>query len=216
MEMLRMYTLRETKRTSQIELLEITCEVKQKECRSCRKILLAEDFGKYIEGHLRADCRKCHKERQREYIETIQDKRAVYRQRERARRNGLPDRYTDEDYLKLKAFADGKCMVSGEETTLQCDHMQAISKGVLGSTSGNIILVSEKVNQSKRAMSLFEWLKSERSNGLVDEVRLKRTLIYLAHANNMTLDQYIIFLKDCETLAIKSKEYFKEAQPNDS
>lgn len=205
-----MFITKETPKTKQIILLNEAGELVQKVCRTCGKVKLAEEFGRYTEGHTRADCQECHKKIQRKYIQEIRDKRTVYKQRERARALGLPDNYTEEDYNELKAFSAGRCMLSGEETELQIDHVQALSKRFLGSTKGNIILVSEKVNQAKRDMSLFEFLQSERSKGLIDKEQLEKTLNYLAKANEMTLAQYIEFLRTAEELAKKNKAFWEE------
>ncbi|MEH7504934.1 hypothetical protein V7152_23480 [Neobacillus drentensis] len=204
-----MLKIRKTKRTKQLELVNENGEVVQKFCRSCQKMKLAQDFPKNSDKNLRADCQECFKEKRSEYYKANKDKKVVYRQRERAVSMGLPSQFTEEDYLKLKAFSNGRCMLSGEAVTLQIDHVQAVSKGWLGSTTGNMILVSEKVNQAKRDKSLFEFLKSEKAKELIDSEQLIRTLKYLAKANEMKLAQYIQFLQDAEELAQKSKEYWR-------
>ncbi|MEC1866732.1 hypothetical protein [Bacillus paralicheniformis] len=202
-----MKQVKETKKTRQLELYE-NGELVQKVCATCQRVKLAEDFPKYTQGYLRPDCQECYKKKQRKYIQEKADMRVVYRQRERARAFGVPDKYTLEDYLELKAFADGACMISGKRAeALQVDHVQALSKGWLGSTKGNMILVSEEVNQAKRDMSLFEFIKSERSRGLIDKEQLQRTLIYLAEANNMKLAQYLNFLEGMEELAERAKTF---------
>ncbi|KZR56958.1 hypothetical protein [Pseudobacillus badius] len=202
-----MKIIKRTKRTKQFELFNKTGELVQKVCRTCQLVKLPEEFPKYANGNLRPDCQDCHRNRQRKYYNEIADKRTVYKQRERARKIGAPDNYTLEDYLELKAFSNGICMVSGKEAELQIDHVQALSKGWLGSTKGNIILVSEEVNQAKRDMSLFEFIKSERSKGLIDKEQLIKTLKYLAEANNMKLAQYVEFLEGMEELAERAKAF---------
>ncbi|AWC27134.1 hypothetical protein CG478_000915 [Bacillus cytotoxicus] len=202
-----MKIVKETKRTRQLEIYSETGELVQRVCRTCQLVKLPEDFPKYTQGYLRPDCHECHKKKQRKYISETADQRTVYKQRERARKVGAPDNYTLEDFLELKAFANGRCMISGKETDLQIDHIQALSKGWLGSTKGNIILVSEEVNQAKRDLSIFEFLKSERSKGLVDKEQLMKTFRYLAEANNMTMAQYIEFLEGMEELAERAKTF---------
>ena len=200
-----MKIVKSTKRTKQLELYNKDGELVQKVCRTCQLVKLPEEFPKYTDGRLRPDCKECHRKRQRKYYNEIADKRTVYKQRERARKIGAPDNYTLEDYLELKEFANGVCMISGKKAELQIDHVQALSKRWLGSTKGNIILVSEEVNQAKRDMSLFEFIKSERSKGLVDKEQLMKTLEYLAKANNMELAQYIEFLEVMEEMAERAK-----------
>lgn len=202
-----MKIVKQTKKTKQFELFNEAGELVQKVCRTCQHVKLPREFPKYTNGSLRSDCQDCHRKRQRKYYKEIADKRTVYKQRERARKIGAPDNYTLKDYLELKAFANGVCMVSGKEDELQIEHVQALSKGWLGSTKGNIILVSEEVNQAKRDMSLFEFIKNERSKGLIDKRQLIKTLKYLAEANKMKLAQYVEFLEDMEELAKKAKSF---------
>ena len=167
-----------TNRLGRFELYQ-NGKLVQKVCRTCGKVKLASEFLRYTQGHYRPDCHECFNKWQRKYIQENRDLRTVYRQRNRAREVGAPDNYNLEDYLELKAFANGRCMISGKKTdNLQVEHVQTLSKRVLGSTKGNIILVCEEVNQAKRDMSLFEFLQSERSRGLVDREQLERTIRY--------------------------------------
>ncbi|MGE1103406.1 hypothetical protein [Peribacillus simplex] len=204
-----MLTIRERQRTKQLEFINEAGEVVQKACGTCKRLKLAEEFPVNSDGRLRAHCEPCFKEYKRKYDKAIRDKRTVNRHRKRAEKVGLPDNFTEEEYSELKAFAAGKCMISGEEIELHVDHFQAVSKGWLGSTKGNLILTSEKVNRAKGTMSIFEFLESERSRGLIDFDQLKRTFKYLAKANEMTVTRYIRFLKDSEEVAQRNKEYWR-------
>lgn len=182
----------------------------KKVCRTCKQIKPISEFHKLVTGNYRPDCKDCFREWQRRYIAENRDMRRVYKQRERARYFGTPDYFTLEDWLELKAFANGRCMISGRKSdNLQVDHVMSLSKRVLGSTKGNIILVCEEVNQAKHQMSLFEFLQSPRSKGLVDPEQLKRTIQYLAAANGMTPEEYLNFLWRAEQLAKDMKEFFE-------
>ncbi|PGT81579.1 hypothetical protein [Bacillus sp. AFS040349] len=203
-----MFKVKETRKTKQLELVNESGEVVQKACKTCQQVKLIEDFPKYTQGGFRPSCKPCYKKIQDEYNKSIKDKRRAYKQVQRARAVGAPDAYSEEDWKALKKHAQGKCMISGKEAELQAEHVQALSKKWLGSSKGNIILVSEEVNQAKRDMSLFEFLQSPRSNGLVDFDRLKDTLEYLAEANGMSLSRYLQFLQDAEELAQKNKEFW--------
>jgi translation initiation factor 1 (eIF-1/SUI1) len=204
-----MYTIKETKVTKQIELLNEAGEVAHKACKTCNKLKLAEEFPVNSDGRLRASCQPCYKEYKRQYDKVNKDRRTVLRHKKRAEKLGLPDSFTEEELSELKAFAAGKCMISGEEVELQVDHVQAVSKGWLGNMKGNMILVSEKVNHTKGTMSIFEFVKSERSNGLIDREQLERTFQYLAQANEMSFTEYVDFLRLAEELANKNKEYWR-------
>jgi hypothetical protein len=204
-----LFKVKETKRVKQLELVNEKGEVIQKVCRTCQQVKLVENFPSYVEGHLRPDCKECFKKDRARYTQSIPNKRKAYKQVQRARVVGAPDAYSEEDWRALKEHAQGKCMISGKKVKLQAEHVQALSKKWLGSTKGNIILVSEEVNQAKRDMSLFEFLQSDKSKGLINFDRLKETLEYLAEQNGMSLLRYLQFLQDAEELAQKNKEFWR-------
>lgn len=205
-----MKKIRETRGTKQFELLNVKGEVVQKVCRNCQRVKLIDEFPRYTAGHYRPDCKICHKKKRRIYYNKITDERAVYKQRERARKIGAPDNYLLNDYMKLKEFANGYCMICGVKADkLQIDHFQALSKGWLGSTKENIILVCEDVNQAKRDLSIFEFIKSDRSKGLIDRKQLTRTIYYLANICGLSITQYISMLQYMEELATKSKDLWR-------
>ncbi|MEP9407345.1 hypothetical protein ABKP09_13570 [Peribacillus frigoritolerans] len=205
-----MFELRETHKTKQLVFINEAGEVAQKVCKTCERLKPAEEFPLNSDGCLRAHCEPCFKEYKRNYDKANKDRRTVLRHKKRAEKLGLPDNFTEEELSELKAFAAGRCMISGEEEVeLQVDHVQAVSKGWLGNMKGNLILVSEKVNHTKGTMSIFEFIKSERSNGLIDREQLERTFKYLAQANDMSFAEYIDFLKLAEELARRNKEYWR-------
>ncbi|MGG4265790.1 hypothetical protein [Peribacillus simplex] len=202
-----MYTIKETNKTKQLEFINEAGEVAQKVCKTCERLKLAEEFPVNSDKRLRASCQPCYKEYKRKYDKANRDRRTVLRHKKRAEKLGLPDNFTEEEFSELKAFAAGKCMISGEEAELQVDHVQAVSKSWLGSTKGNLILVSPEVNNAKGTLSIFEFVKSERSNGLINREQFERTIHYLAQANEMSFREYVDFLRLAEELAHKNKEY---------
>lgn len=204
-----MFMMKKTNKTKQIELINEAGEVAHKVCKTCERLKPSEEFPVYSDGRLRASCQPCYKDYKRKYDKANRDKRTIYRHKARAEKIGLPDNFTMEEYSELKAFAAGRCMISGEEAKLQIDHFQAVSKGWLGNTKGNVILVSSEVNLAKGTMSIFEFVKSERSKGLIDKEQLERTIQYLAQANEMSFEEYVDFLKLAEELAQKNKEYWR-------
>ncbi|MEC0273886.1 hypothetical protein [Peribacillus frigoritolerans] len=204
-----MYTMKRTNKTKQIELINEVGEVAHKVCKVCERLKPAEEFPVYSDGRLRASCQPCYKKYKSKYDKGNKDKRTVYSHKKRAEELGLPDNFTMEEYSELKAFAAGRCMISGEKVKLQVDHFQAVSKSWLGSTKGNLILVSPEVNLAKGTMSIFEFVQSERSNSLIDKDQLEKTIHYLAQANEMSFTEYVDFLRLAEELANKNKEYWR-------
>ncbi|MBP1970017.1 5-methylcytosine-specific restriction endonuclease McrA [Virgibacillus natechei] len=200
------YEVKET-RVKQFELLKNGVVI-QKECRTCRELKLIEGFPKYSVGTTRPDCKECWKEKQKQYMDSIKDRRKVYKNRERAVKLNAPDNYSLKDYEELKEVSGGYCMISKEKVdNLQVDHFIPLSnKFGLGSIKGNLILVSEEVNRSKGDMGLLEFMYSERSRGLIDFDQLKDTLNYLAQANGMELNDYIQLVQGIDEMNKASKK----------
>ncbi|MCQ6265600.1 hypothetical protein M1K46_07975 [Fictibacillus sp. WQ 8-8] len=204
------FTVQESRRTKQLELLSPTGEVAQKVCLDCCKVKLISNFPRYTEGNYRPRCYDCNREHHREYSQSIENKRVASKQNFRASEKGLPHNLTEQDIIELKVFADGRCMLTGMKVEkLEIDHVQPLSHDWLGSTPGNIILVSPQVNNKKHKKSLLEFLDSGLSEGFVDKEQLKKTIQYLAGKNDMSPAQYIGFLRNCEELARRNKEYWQ-------
>lgn len=203
-----MKTLRETPKTKQLELLNSDGAVIQRTCRTCQHVLLVENFYKVGKSNFMPDCKDCFSKKDKAYKQENKDAQKVYKQNHRARQVGAPDKFTLKELTELQKFAGGVCMLTGKATKeLEIDHVQAVSKGWLGNTKGNMILVCKEVNQAKSTKSLLKFIEDDKS--LIDKKQLKRTLIYLAEANGMDLKSYLNFLERCEELAEINKEYWR-------
>ena len=132
---MRKYKLKENKRSNTLSLVdELTNAELQRECKSCREIKLAEDYQKHNAGRLRAHCRECFRDIQREFSKKHRLKRKIKNFNERAISKSLEGDLTIEQYKELVSFAGGRCMITNEvltpETT-QIDHVISLSKLVV-------------------------------------------------------------------------------------
>lgn len=190
---------------------ELTNTELQRECSGCRVLKLADDFQKYTEGHLRAQCRECNKARQREVDQKYKLNRKIKNFNDRAIEKELEGNFTVEEYHGLVSFSQGRCMISGEvltpETT-QLDHVIALSKQLIGSTASNVWIVHKRVNELKWIHSLTDYLKSEHGREVVDIETLIHSIGYLAEKAGLTTQEYIDLLVNSERIAAVSKEFF--------
>ncbi|MGH0679025.1 hypothetical protein ACQVPP_17660 [Bacillus luti] len=190
---------------------ELTSTELQRECSNCRELKLAEDFQKYTSGHLRAQCRECYTEVQREVNKKNQLNRKIKNINDRAIEKELEGTFTVEEYNELVSFAAGRCMLSNEvltPETEQLDHVVALSKLVVGSTASNVWLVHKRVNEKKWIYSLTEYLTSEHGASVVDKDRLTQSIGYLANKTGITTDEYISLIVESENIARVSKTFF--------
>ncbi|MED3037254.1 hypothetical protein CBR56_07695 [Bacillus thuringiensis] len=183
----------------------------QRECRSCRELRLVEDYQRYSSGHLRAHCRECFREIQRETSKKHRLNRKINNFNERALEKGLEGNFTVEQYKELISFAGGRCMITNEvltpETT-QLDHVISLSKLVVGSTASNVWLVDKRVNQLKWTYSLTHYLNSKHGVNNVDKKRLAQSISYLADKEGVTFEEYIDLLIESENISLISKTFF--------
>lgn len=190
---------------------ELTSTELQRECSNCRELKLAEDFQKYTNGHLRAQCKECYTEIQREANRKNRLNRKIKNINDRAIEKGLEGTLTVEEYNELVHFAGGRCMLSGEvltpETT-QLDHVVALNKLVVGSIASNVWLVHKRVNEKKWIHSLKDYLASEHGASVVDKKRLTQSISYLAGKAGITFEEYIDLLVESEKIALVSETFF--------
>ncbi|HFK1472427.1 hypothetical protein [Bacillus cereus group sp. BfR-BA-01495] len=208
---MRKYKVKENKGGTLSLIDELTNAELQRECSACRSLKFAEDFQRYTNGHLRAQCRECFTEIQRETSQKHRLTRKIKNFNDRAIEKGLDGTFTVEDYNELIRFADGRCMLSGEvltpETT-QLDHVVALNKLVVGSIASNVWLVHKRVNEKKWIHSLKDYLTSEHGASVVDKERLLESIGYLAGKADLTTQEYIELLVETEKIALVGKAFF--------
>lgn len=190
---------------------ELTSTELQRECKSCRELKLVEDYQRYSLGHLRAHCRECFREIQREISKKHRLNRKIRNFNERAISKGLEGNFTVEQYKELVSFAGGRCMITNEvltpETT-QIDHVIALNKLIIGSTVSNVWLVHKRVNELKWTHSLAHYLNSKHGTENADKKRLTQSIGYLADKAGVTFEEYIDLLVESEKIALVGKTFF--------
>lgn len=112
----------------------------------------SRDYGKSPEG----------REKKREWQRNNRDKlRAIYHRRE-ARKRGLPDAFTAEDWQRALTCWNNSCAICGisfEERNPHADHVIPLaSPDCLGTVPLNILPLCSHCNMSKSDNDLFEWM----------------------------------------------------------
>ena len=132
----------------------------------------------------------------RDWARNNQERRALSEQRRRARINGLPDNFTDEQMDATFNYFEG-CALTGDKTNVQWDHVIAIATGHGGTTYGNMIPLRGDLNSSKCDSNIFEWFEANRQRFNLEQERFDRLIEWLAEANGMTAVEYRDYVYEC-------------------
>ncbi|MED3982197.1 helix-turn-helix domain-containing protein [Priestia megaterium] len=109
----------------------------------------------------------------------------VYRAR---KRNMLYD-FDEKDYEELMTLYSGGCCLTGD-TEIDLDHVIPLAVGHGGTTFGNMIPLSSKLNSSKQAYNIFEWAEFNYERLGFDIKRFNVVMAEIAGRNDMTLEEY--------------------------
>jgi 5-methylcytosine-specific restriction endonuclease McrA len=141
------------------EAAELEAEGK-KRCYSCGEAKPLEAFAPSQRHLLTAPCRECRRKKNR-----------VTRQRRRAKKDSLPNTFTQKEWRETRQYWDGKCAYCGKKGEAQQDHFIPVDNGG-GYTADNIIPACAKCNQSKGARNPFAWMeKSPKvSRGAIQDI----------------------------------------------
>jgi hypothetical protein len=203
------YVVRKTKRVK----LETRDGVSGKECTSCGNWRALEDYANDRAGlgGKESKCKKCrsnsglkwrenNKEREaeriRNWIVNNPDKAALKKQRRRAREKGLSDTFSKEQMDEtLKYF--GGCALTGDDTSIDWDHVVPLATGEVGTVFGNMIPLRSDLNKSKNDSNIFEWFASNKERFSLSQSNFDRLIEWLAEANDMTIEQYRTHVYKC-------------------
>ncbi|MBZ0289831.1 MAG: hypothetical protein K8I30_19570 [Anaerolineae bacterium] len=99
------------------------------------------------------------------------EKIAAIRQRRKARKRGLPDTLTAEDWEAAITFFDGRCAYCGVEARLECDHyIPLMAENCPGTVRGNVLPACGVCNSSKRDKLPQAWLRERFGAELAEEI----------------------------------------------
>jgi len=135
-----------------------------------------------------------------------QGKKKASDARRNARKEKLPDTYSYDDHMKTMKFFGGACALSGTKDDLHLDHVIPLATGQVGSIFGNIVPLAAKLNTSKRDFNIFEWFEANRQRFELSQKKFDRLIGFLADANEMSVDEYRNYVKQC----FDNQRYYNE------
>ena len=115
------------------------------------------------------------RERKRQYKfanrERTNELARVNAQKRLARKRGLPDSFTSEEWLRCLSHFGSRCVVCGSDTKLQMDHWIPLNnEGCPGTIPTNIVCLCSLCNYSKRDRVAIEWLIEKLGNDQAEEI----------------------------------------------
>lgn len=114
-----------------------------------------------------------------------------------ARKRNLPSDINLKQLTEIKEFFGNKCAISDESIDLHMDHVIPLAIGRGGTTLGNMIPLSPKMNQSKNSSHIFEWFDDNKERFNLNQQKFDDLIKYLAQVNNMTIHEYRAYVDWC-------------------
>jgi hypothetical protein len=131
-----------------------------------------------------------------QYRQVNREATTTHRQNYRARKKGLPDTLTLEQWGQILEFFGG-CALTGATENLAKDHVIPLAVGHGGTTKKNMIPLSADLNNSKNDRNLFDWFESEKERFDLSQEKFDALIVYLAELNEMNIEQYREYVYWC-------------------
>jgi hypothetical protein len=163
----------------------------QRKYNAENKEYIAERYRKYC-----ASNREYLTELSRNWRHSNPEKAMLIAERRRARKQSLPDNFTEEHMLETLTFFGG-CALTGEIAEIHWDHVIPLASGHGGTTFGNMIPLRSDLNLSKSDGNLFEWFERNKERFNLAQSHFDRLVEWLASVNGMTTDDYRAFVNEC-------------------
>ena len=160
---------------------------KESQCKACR-----DEFGR----NLRENNKEREAERIRNWQKANPEKQALRKQRRRAREKNLPDSFTKEQMSATFEYFGG-CVLTGDATNIDWDHVIPIATGEVGTIFGNMIPLRSDLNKSKNDSNIFEWFSVNKERFNLSQSKFDRLIEWLAEINDMTIEQYRTYTYKC-------------------
>lgn len=117
--------------------------------------------------------------------------------RRRAKESALPCSITPEQLSLIYEQFNNSCALTGESVNLHADHVIPLAVGHVGTTYGNMIPLSAKLNTSKNASHIFEWFEANRERLSLEQAKFDALIAYLAEVNGMNVKEYRAYVDYC-------------------
>jgi hypothetical protein len=125
------------------------------------------------------------------------DKKSLYSNRYRARKKGLPNTLTSEQYAKTLEYFGNACAITGRTDSIEKEHAIPLSVGHGGTTFENCYPMANGLNQSKCNSNIFEWFEANRQRFKLEQWRFDSLIEWLGKANGMTVEEYRDYVYEC-------------------
>jgi hypothetical protein len=153
---------------------------------------LAEGVKYYWENvdKLRSDSNKRRAENKEYYNQKQRERKEIYRL--------LPDDYPNRNFDEIFTEFNNRCSLSDEMEDVTIDHFIPVSWGHGGTYQGNLTIIKLELNQSKRNLNPFKWVKRNDISEKVDLELFSRLVEKLAAYNNLSVYEFEEFVNWCE------------------
>lgn len=172
---------------------------KLKRCSKCGYFRALEDFNRDTRraDNLQRYCRECSNDYGRSDYDG--NKEAYYgRNNKRAElMKALPNTLTTLEYAQTLEYFNYRCALTGDTKNVSQEHFIAIATGHAGTTAANIIPMRQDLNASKHARNPFEWGEQAAEHYGLDVKKWNDLLSYLAFRNELSVTDYVEFVKWC-------------------
>lgn len=167
-----------------------------KQCKTCGKYKEVSCFrennrSKFIEYS--NQCIECDKD----FKELNIVKFRLRHIKETSIKMNLPVNMTEKQFERMIDRFDNKCALS-ESINVICEHFIPVSWGHGGTYEGNVYLLNESLNMSKRDKNPFEWIKDKKVRKKINIRSWNKLIKYLAAKNKLTVEEFKKYIYWCE------------------
>jgi hypothetical protein len=155
------------------------------------KEVISERYRAY-----RRDNKEYLTELSRKWRQNNSEKAMLITERRRARKQSLPDDFTEDQMLETLNFFGG-CALTGAIDSLHWDHAIPLATGFGGTTFGNMIPLRGDLNMSKSDANIFEWFDANKERFNLSQERFYLLIEWLADVNDMTTEEYRSYVYWC-------------------
>lgn len=172
----------------------------RKKCPDCNEWRERSEYqahSKTMDG-MATFCKFCSSRRGADWASRNQELISTYRQNRRAREKLLPGDLTEKEWGRvLRKNFKSKCALTGEEEELHLEHAIPLAVGHGGTTEWNCYPLVGRLNLSKNASNIFEWIKRPEIESQIKKPRFNSLIKHLADKCGLTVTEYIEFYQWC-------------------
>lgn len=138
-----------------------------------------------------------NRERNRKHYKDKPEMHRLNGLRRRAMQKSLPNDLTNSEYKSTLEYFGNACAITGETEDIHADHVIPISIGHGGTTKGNMVPLTSKLNFSKNNRNVFEWFNHSKDSLNLSQSNFDTMISYLAKLNGKTISEYRDYVYWC-------------------